>query len=693
MKQALFLVLALQVVCYGADQPTDLKNAAQELPTRWGDRWYSIVKGGVNIGWMQLKVEKQGERLVLKDQFFAKPDRDHEMTIASSLTAEPNEFLSPVALDLDFRSPGGSGKTQIQPAKDGVSVTYNGQKMGNDAKLPSSLVTDFALLRLVTMLPRSGSIDLVLFDTIQHSKPRPLEGRLLKFDADEEIEIAGKKLKTRRYVLKASNTQDQLFWVDGESRLVKFTLAGFDVVLSDQKSANQIDNSKLREAPVVHKNPPTPSEAPPFKGLPVFPGAEGFGTRTPAGRGGKLIEVTTLADGGAGSLREALDTKGPRIIVFRTGGTIELKSELFIKEPFVTIAGQTAPGGGIQLKDYGVTVATHDVLMQHLRVRPGNEGKSVKADDNDAICVMGADDNKDGAFNVVLDHISAGWSEDEALSVVLGAHDVTISWSIVSEALSKSRHAKGKHSAGVLIGMASDRVSLHHCLLAHDGFRNPLVSKGGTHDVVNNLIYNWEDTAGEVYDPDGNTFLNFVGNTYIAGPNSQPSTVEMWVHEQTNIGTPNPRLYVKDNFGPHRTNAAADDWSLVCFSVSKLASKTFQVATPFKTWPITTLSAAEATEKVLAGAGATQPSRDPVDTRVVTTVKEKSGKLLDSPKEVGGHPVLDPGAAPKDSDHDGMPDDWETAHGLDPANPADGNTRPDKDGYTNVEVYLHSLLK
>jgi len=167
--------------------------------------------------------------------------------------------------------------------------------------------------------------------------------------------------------------------------------------------------------PKTPKNPSKPRPFIPLAGLPAFPGAEGFGTDTPAGRGGKVIEVTTLADDGPGSLRAALNDPEPRTIVFRTGGTIELKDQLFIAHPFVTVAGQTAPGGGICIKNAGLVVLTHDVLVQHIRIRPGNEGQ-VEPDDNDAIQILGKHGRAAGAHHVVLDHISASWSEDETVS-------------------------------------------------------------------------------------------------------------------------------------------------------------------------------------------------------------------------------------------------------------------------------------
>ena len=225
-------------------------------------------------------------------------------------------------------------------------------------------------------------------------------------------------------------------------------------------------------------------------GLPVFPGAEGYGTRTRAGRGGKVVAVTSLADSGPGTLRDALEDRGPRTIVFRVGGVIELKSHLFIRHPFVTVAGQTAPGDGIVLKDFGLVISTNDVLVQSLRVRPGNRG-DVRPDHNDAIAILGRNGDATGARNVVLDHLSVSWGEDELVSTWFAPADITVSWSIMSEALNRSRHDKGTHSAGLLVGDRSNRVSVHHNLLAHNDFRNPLVISGGTHDVVNNVVYDW----------------------------------------------------------------------------------------------------------------------------------------------------------------------------------------------------------
>ena len=441
--------------------------------------------------------------------------------------------------------------------------------------------------------------------------------------------------------------------------------------------------------PKSPKNPISPRPFTPLAGLPAFPGAAGFGTDTPGGRGGKIIEVTTLADNGPGSLRAALNVPEPRIIVFRVGGTIELKTQLFISHPFVSVAGQTAPGGGICIKNAGLVIVTHDVLVRHIRIRPGNEG-NVQPDTNDAIEILGERGSSDGAHHVVLDHVSASWSEDETISTWYGAHDVTLSWSIISEALNRSRHRKKTHSAGLLIGDGSYNMSVHHCLLAHNDFRNPLIIEGGTHDFVNNVIYDWGVLCAEVVDYDSNSFLNFVGNLFLPGP-STTGPYEILINPER--GT--PRIYVKDNIGSRRSDSSAGDWNVVKYSwgPEQYAPESYRSLGPFAAPPIGPCGATDALEQVLTLSGATLPARDSVDERVVAGVRNKAGKIIDSPADVGGYPQLAHGTPPVDSDHDGMADDWEKQKGLDSNNPTDANGDRDGDGYTNIEEYLNSLTE
>lgn len=425
----------------------------------------------------------------------------------------------------------------------------------------------------------------------------------------------------------------------------------------------------------------------PTTGLAVFPGAEGYGTRTRAGRGGKVIAVTSLADDGPGTLRAALRDPAPRTIVFRVGGVIQLASHLFISEPFVTVAGQTAPGDGVVLKDFGIVITTNDVLVQHLRIRPGDAG-AVRPDHNDAVAILGRNGDVSGAWNVVLDHISASWGEDETISTWFGPHDVTISWSIVSEGLNKGRHPKRTHSAGLIVGDGSDRVSIHHNLLAHNDFRNPLIQSGGTHDVVNNVVYDWGVLPTEVVD-DARTSVNVVGNYYRAGSSSQtPNPILINPADDRQV----TKIYLAGNATPD--GQPDEQWRLVQFGWrSRPVPDDYKALAPFPTAAITATSAAEARDLVLAGAGATAPRRDAIDARIVANVRNGTGSLIDSPRQVGGYPEYREGVAPADGDGDGMSDEWERGRGLDPANAADGAEDDDGDGYTNLEEYLHSLTR
>lgn len=472
------------------------------------------------------------------------------------------------------------------------------------------------------------------------------------------------------------------------SRLGQVAVAGGGIMLAAFVLTIGIPMAMKGAQSKIPKNPGTPRPIEPEVGLPVFPGAEGFGTRTPAGRGGTVVEVTTLADDGPGSLRAALDQHSPRTVVFRISGTIELQRPLFIAQPFVSVAGQTAPGDGICLKNCGLVIVTHDVLVQHLRIRPGNEGR-LEPDDNDAVSILGRHGAVDGAHHVVLDHVSASWSEDECVSTWFGAHDVTISRCIISEALNRSRHRKRTHSAGLLVGGGSDHVSVHHCLMAHNSFRNPLVSKGGTHDFVNNVMYDWMALPGEIVDDDSNAFLNFVGNTYRAGPSSDQAPFNLVINSN---GT--PRLFVEGNIGMRRPTSEVDEWSIVSLGFSNQpAPRKYQATERFPTPAVKTWSAAESFENVLMGAGAICPRRDAADQRIVDDVRNSSGKVIDSPGDVGGFPNLQSVPPPADFDHDGIPDDWERDRGLNPRDLADGNADRDGHGYTNLEEYLHSLLK
>jgi len=423
-------------------------------------------------------------------------------------------------------------------------------------------------------------------------------------------------------------------------------------------------------------------------GVPAFPGAEGFGRDTPGGRGGQVLKVTTLEDSDKpGTLRWAMTQNGPRIVVFDVAGTIMLSKPLVVEgeeRAFLTVAGQSAPGGGICIANDSVIVRhTHDIVLRHLRIRTGDTGASKEPD------ALGIN----SAWNMVVDHCSVSWGVDECLSITAfpkqqgNAHDITVQWCIVSEGLNKSTHSKGGHSKGLMVAYGPTRITLHHNLIAHCDDRNPYLPTEGSFpyimDVVNNVVYNWGRTAGVGYGKTNhNGCINFVGNYYIKGPNSYPGVC-------LSMGV-NAKIHARDNIGPTRTSPEQDEWNAISWK-RKDASPELRVNERFDAPPVTTHSYLEAYEHVLPGVGATRPQRDAADNRLIQEVKTNTGRIIDHPSDVGGWPKLATGSPPPDADGDGMPDAWETSHGLNPRDAADASADRDRDGYTNIEEYLNSL--
>lgn len=412
------------------------------------------------------------------------------------------------------------------------------------------------------------------------------------------------------------------------------------------------------------------------KEIPAFPGAEGFGAATPGGRGGKVIPVTNLNDDGPGSLRAACETEGPRIVIFRISGVITLTRKLIIKNPFITIAGQTAPGDGICLRNFTFVIATHDVIVRYLRSRLGD----VTAQEDDSITLAA------GAHNVILDHCSATWSIDEALSLAGDVSNVTVQWCLIAEGLNHSKHTKGAHGYGSL-SRANGPVTWHHNLWAHNNSRNPRLGDNygrppyPTFDVRNNVIYDYGDIASGL--TQGILKVNYVGNYIRPGPSSKVTTP---IH----VGGPSElRFYIKDNFFEGNEALTRDNSRffnpVVIDGQRQLETVTKAFAAPL----VTTGSARQAFEAVLAAVGASLPRRDSVDARIVNEVRQRGGSILDSQSQVGGWPELRSTTPPLDTDGDGMPDEWERRFGLNPRDPADGAADKDNDGYTNVEEYLN----
>jgi pectate lyase len=410
--------------------------------------------------------------------------------------------------------------------------------------------------------------------------------------------------------------------------------------------------------------------------IPSFPGAEGSGADTPGGRGGRVIEVTQLGDSGLGSLRAACEAEGPRIVVFQVGGLISLDKPITVRNPFLTLAAQTAPGDGICIRNGSLSVATHDVVIRYLRSRLGDQGRG----EEDALTVA------NGASRVILDHCSATWSIDEALSLTGDVGDVTLQWCLIAEALDHNKHSKGAHGYGSL-ARANGKVTMHHNLWAHNRSRNPRLGDNygrapyPTFDFRNNVIYDYGETCSGL--TQGNFGANYVANFIRSGPSSRtPYPISVGDSSQM-------RFYICDNFVEGNDTLTKNN-SLFFNHIDINGVRQVQVVPePFEMPPVKTSPASQAYEQVLAQAGATLPVRDAVDARIIETVRSRTGAIIDSQTQVGGWPVYRSGAARPDSDRDGMPDEWEKRQGLDPNDPSDGPADKDNDGFTNVEEYLN----
>lgn len=404
----------------------------------------------------------------------------------------------------------------------------------------------------------------------------------------------------------------------------------------------------------------------------AFPGAEGFGATASGGRGHPVVYVTNLNDHGPGSLREAV-SGGNRNVLFRVSGTIHLDSKLVVRGPNVTIAGQTAPGGGVCLRGEQLILEGENLVVRFLRLRPGD----LLEQECDALTIY-------GGRRVMVDHCSMSWSTDSVNDVVRNSELVTVQWSMITEPLNNSVHHKGAHGYGTGWGSGPDGgATYHHNLLAHCNSRSPRIGseRHALVDVRNNVIYNMG--GGWAYGGE-HARMNYVANHFRAGPNTQrPEAMFL-------VGSPGTRIHLQANHvhGAPAVNENNRRGVVVEKDIDPVAPF---VVGAFPTPKVVTHPADSLLEVVLPHVGAVAPERDAVDRRIVQEVRDRGGSIIDSQSSVGGWPELASTAPPLDTDSDGLPDAWENSFGLDPNHPADGAQMADS-GYTHLELYLNGLV-
>ena len=442
-----------------------------------------------------------------------------------------------------------------------------------------------------------------------------------------------------------------------------------------------------------------------IKPVAAFPGAEGGGAFASGGRGGSVVYVTSLEDNDStpGTLRWALSQKSPKTILFKVAGIINLKSELKILKGNVTIAGQSAPGDGICIKGYPVLISSNNVIIRYLRFRMGDENQ-VQDD------ALKANKRKD----IIIDHCSMSWSTDECASFY-DNENFTLQWCIISESLRNSVHKKGSHGYGGIWG--GKMASFHHNLIAHHDSRNPRfngLKRAGLKysssidkelvDFRNNVIYNWGNNSS--YGGESGQY-NIVNNYFKSGPASKKSTksriTSIDLDENPAICPPGyGKYFINGNYVFGFKDVTRDNWKGVVIpgSVSTDSCKTTK-AFPFGT--IKMQSATKAYSMVLKRAGASL-NRDTVDRRIVREVKEdtftfagsngSTNGIIDTQKDVGGWPEYKytESQVVVDSDNDGMSDIWEEKCGLNKNSASDGVLYTLNSSYTNLEMYLNSLI-
>lgn len=456
--------------------------------------------------------------------------------------------------------------------------------------------------------------------------------------------------------------------------------------------------------------------------IPSFPGAQGGGAFTEGGRGGKIFVVSSLADSGKGTLREACEAVGARTIVFNVSGIIHLKTPLSMRAPYVTIAGQTAPGDGICVAGETFEIETHDVIIRHMRFRRGSTDVTNRDD------ALGGD----AMGNVIIDHCSVSWGLDENVSIYrnmfqpnkdskrqkLPTSNITVQNTISSEALDTYNHAFGSTLGGLNSYFIRN-------LWANNISRSPSVGMYGDFHFINNVLFNWWNRT--VDGGDYRSMYNIINNYYKPGPitpENKPIRYRI-IKPESGYMTPKTfgRAYVAGNFIVGEPEVTENNWNggvqveNLSLEDAKEYLELIKQDKPFRmNAPVSIMDAEEAYEFVLNNVGATLPKRDAVDIRVINYVKTgeityKEGMentlgsefvkrrlpndsykkgIITHIDQVGGYPQYE-GTPYKDSDGDGIPDAWEKAHGLNPNDPSDANKDMNGDGYTNIEKYFNGI--
>ncbi len=639
-----------------------------------------------------------GKSPLSTSQLSASPtNANFAVNVGSSQSRGSAFRISALALPLDL-PPGQSSSFNVNFAPAEAGSVSSVSLVSNCASSP----TQIALTRNVVQSPSSG----VTGVTISPTNPSVQTGQAIQFAATVQATATDKSVKWT--VSAGSINANGLF------------TAAASVGTATVTATSNADTSKQASANVTVTPPPPTARG----SLAAFPGAQGGGAGSVGGRGGAVCEVTNLKDSGPNSFRDCVNRSGPRTVVFRVGGTIQLVRQVRISHPYITIAGQTAPGGGILFagtrmpNEPMIFIGTHDVIIRYIRIRVGVGPLHSGGPANGVvgISIMNYD-----IYNIMIDHISISWWDNKPFIIYSnygpGIHNVTVSWSMTNEGLAPSASRPGSQSVcGGSGASKTDPVNsafhdddYHHNFWSNCSHR--LLETGqATMHYINNIHYNWSYFASGFYG--GPSSTDVIGNLYKAGPLTSSDAQSYEIRLYDGAGTyPNftgtPSTYMLGNKGPSQPNSSGDQWAMAGQITSYQGSPVGPVPTswqrstpmPAQQYPISADDVNDLESILLPTVGDSQRldcngnwvmNRDSVDTRLISEYYAETGIIPTSETQVGGFPYIDPGTACVDSDHDGIPDAWEIAHGLNPKDPSDG-TKLNPDGYTNLEHFLNGF--